>query len=94
MARDNYLHFRVSDELMHQINELAASTPGGNKSRVCRLLLATSLENDLAQAAVLEAIFEYAGLRKRIVNRLASEISDRIPTIIAEETALADDAAA
>ena len=41
MARDNYLHFRVSDELMHQINELAASTPGGNKSRVCRLLLAT-----------------------------------------------------
>ena len=87
MARDNYLHFRVDNALMAQVDELASQTEGGNRSQVCRLLLQQALGDELAQAAVTEALYEYSSLRKRITRRLAVEMSERIPSILREEMA-------
>lgn len=87
MARDNYLHFRVDNALMAQVDELAAQTEGGNRSQVCRLLLQQALGDELAQAAVTEALYEYSSLRKRVTRRLAVEMSERIPSILREEMA-------
>jgi len=87
VARDNYLHFRVDNALMAQVDELAAQTEGGNRSQVCRLLLQQALGDELAQAAVTEALYEYSSLRKRVTRRLAVEMSERIPSILREEMA-------
>jgi metal-responsive CopG/Arc/MetJ family transcriptional regulator len=87
VARDNYLHFRVDDALMAQVDELASQTEGGNRSQVCRMLLQQALGDELAQAAVTEALYEYSSLRKRITRRLAVEMSERIPSILREEMA-------
>lgn len=87
MARDNYLHFRVDDSLLGRVDELAQRTEGGNRSQVCRMLLQQALGDDLAQAAVEEALFEYSSLRKRVTGRLAREMSERIPKILREELA-------
>lgn len=87
MARDNYLHFRVDDSLLAAVDELTGQTEGANRSQVCRMLLQQALGDDLAQAAVTEALYEYSSLRKRITRRLAVEMSERIPSILREEMA-------
>lgn len=91
MARDNYLHFRVDDSLLVRVDDLAERTEGRNRSQVCRMLLQQALGDDLAQAAVEEALFEYSALRKRVTRRLAVEMADRIPAILREEMASLDD---
>lgn len=87
VARDNYLHFRVDDSLLAAVDELTQQTEGANRSQVCRMLLQQALGDDLAQAAVTEALYEYSSLRKRITRRLAVEMSERIPSILREEMA-------
>lgn len=92
--RDNFLHFRVDDALMARVDEIAGRTPGGNRSQVCRLLLQQAMGDDLAIAAVEEAVYEYSAIRKRVTRRLAIEMAERLPSILAEETDALRDAAA
>lgn len=86
MARDNFLHFRVDDSLMARVDEIAERTPGGNRSQVCRLLLGQALGDDLAVAAIEEALYEYSMIRKRVTAKLALEMSERLPAILDAET--------
>jgi len=93
MARDNFLHFRVDDSLMARVDEIADRTKNGNRSQVCRLLLAQALGDDLAVAAIEEALYEYSAIRKRVTAKLALEMSERLPAILDAETkALRDEA--
>jgi metal-responsive CopG/Arc/MetJ family transcriptional regulator len=87
MARENYLHFRVDEDLLAAVEAFAKKTEGGNRSQVCRMLLHQALGDELGMAAVEEALFEYSSLRKRVTRRLATEMSERIPTILREEMA-------
>ncbi len=88
-ARDNYMHFRASDELTAMVNRIAAET-GASKSQVLRSLIERATEGDeydASVAAIRQAVYELSGFKKKIVRRLAMEISERIPAIIEEETA-------
>jgi metal-responsive CopG/Arc/MetJ family transcriptional regulator len=91
MARDNYLHFRVDNDLLASVDEFAGRTQGGNRSQVCRMLLHQALGDHLGKAAVEEALYDYSSLRKRVTRRLATEMSDRIPVILKEEMATLPD---
>lgn len=84
MARENFLHFRVDDAVLGRI-EAIAERGEGNKSQVCRMLLAQALGDDAKVAAVHEATFEFGALRKKIVRRLASEMNTRLNEILEEE---------
>ena len=61
-------------------------TPGGNRSQVCRMLLHQALGNDLAKAAVQEALFEFAAIRKRVLAKLSANMSAQMATIFEEAT--------
>jgi metal-responsive CopG/Arc/MetJ family transcriptional regulator len=69
--RDNYLHFRVDNELLEAIDAVAATTPENNRSQVCRMLLQQALGNEAGVEAVQQAIYETSGIRKRVSARLA-----------------------
>lgn len=86
MARENFLHFRVDDSILGRIEALA-ERGSGNKSQVCRMLLAQALGDPVKVAAATEAVYEYSALRKRVTKRLASEMHTKIAEILDEELA-------
>ena len=73
MARKNYVHFRASADLIERIDALTAESPNGNRSEVIRALLYEALGDDATKAAVLQAVFDFSGVRRIIFAKLADK---------------------
>jgi len=91
MARKNYVHFRASADLIERIDALTAESPNGNRSEVIRALLYEALGDDATKAAVLQAVFDFSGVRRIIFAKLADKVNEALPDIV--EQALAEGAA-
>lgn len=87
MARDKTLRFRASDELIARVDELVAQTPGQNRSAVLRALVHAALGDGPGTAAVMQAIYDYSGVRKIIFRRLTEQMSEVLPLIVEEALA-------
>lgn len=87
MTRKNYLHFRASTDLIERIDELTVQSPNGNRSEVIRALLYEALGDEAAKAAVLQAVFDFSGVRKIIFRKLADEVNALLPRIIEDSVA-------
>ncbi len=76
MAREKYLHFRADEDLVARIDALTAQSPGKNRSQVMRALLHEALGNGAQQAAL--------DVRRRLADRIAAELAERLPAIARE----------
>ncbi len=88
--RTNFLHFRASDDLVEQLNALAAQSPNNNRSQIIRALLYEALGDEAGKAAVLQAVFDAAGLQKLIFRKLTIQMQEQLPMIIDEALAEAN----
>lgn len=92
MARKNFVHFRVDDELADALDRYAEKNRV-SRSTAARALLETSLgidegldPEDAATAAIVsQAFHQFHGAVSRAVGKVASELTDRLPKILQRE---------
>ncbi len=81
--KQNTLHIRVDDDLLAEVEGVVQRT-GARRSQVVRSLLRQALGNDNSRTSVEEALFDFAQIRRVLMQRLGTEIGERLPKIMDE----------
>jgi hypothetical protein len=82
--RDKFIHFRADEQLIADIDRLAAEA-NTTRSHVTRTLLYRAMGNTEQAAAIAAAMMDFHGAIKRAVGRATMDMAKELPTYVREE---------
>jgi hypothetical protein len=82
--RDRFIHFRADEELIENIDRLAAEA-NTSRSHITRTLLYRALGNSEQAAAIAAAMMDFHGAIKRAVGRATMDMAKGLPDYVREE---------